>query len=116
MSSYSGKPYLIRGTGGHVRVTLSGGLGQGNGGTSLPCAGCHVQAVIGNTEVVRFNIDTAASTSVGADLARPHINDGTNEYGAAASQPLWVPIDDVASLYFYSADANAIVDIVYYKG
>jgi hypothetical protein len=61
-------------------------------------------------------LGAAASATVGQDLARPHINDGTDEYGAAAAQPLWVPIDDVDDLYFYSADANAIIDIIYLKG
>ncbi|MCP5019657.1 MAG: hypothetical protein GY938_30890 [Ketobacter sp.] len=99
-----------------MRVTCSSNVGQGNGGTSLPCAGCFVQPAIANTEVVKMNIDVAASATLGVDLQRPHINDGTDEYGAAAAQPLWVPIDDVASLYFYSADANAIIDIMYLKG
>lgn len=106
----------IRGSGGAVRVTCSTNVGQGNGGTSLPCLGCFVQAAIGNTEVVRMNIGIAASNTVGIDIGRPHINDGTDEYGAAACQPMWVAIDDVASLYFYSADADAIIDILYFKG
>ena len=116
MSSYAGSLQRIRGTGGSVRVTCSSNVGQGNGGTSLPCAGCWVQPAIANTEVVKMNVDLAASATLGVDLQRPHINDGTDEYGAAAAQPLWVPIDDVASLYFYSADANAIIDITYLKG
>jgi hypothetical protein len=69
--------------------------------------------VIGNTAVVRWNIGVAASGTVGQDLARPHINDGTDEYGAAAAHPLWVPIDDVSKLYFYSTQADAVVDITY---
>lgn len=106
----------IRSSGGAVRVTLSTGTGQGNGGTSLPCLGCYVQAALANTDEVYMNIDVAASSSVGIELGRPHINDGTNEYGAAGCQPLWVPIDNVSSLYFYSADANAVIDILYFKG
>ena len=113
MSNYAGSLQRIRGTGGAVRVTCSSDVGQGNGGTSLPCAGCFVQAAIGNTEVVRMNIDVAASASVGIDLARPFISGTT---AACAAQPMWVPIDDVSSLYFYSADANAIIDILYVKG
>ena len=106
----------ISASGGAVRVTCSGGLGQGNGGTSLPCKGCYVQPAIANTEVVKMNIDLAAGAALGVDLARPHINDGTDEYGAAAAHPFFVPIDDVSKLYFYSADANAIIDILYLKG
>ncbi|KKM66513.1 hypothetical protein LCGC14_1480490, partial [marine sediment metagenome] len=36
---------------------------------------------------------------------------GTSAGGAA--QPLFVPIDDVSKIYFYSADADAIIDITY---
>lgn len=116
MSSYAGKPYLIRGTGGSVRVTCSSDVGQGNGGTSLPCSGCFVQPAIANTEVVKMNIDVAASATLGVDLQRQHFNAVADSYGAAAAQPLWVPIDDVASLFFYSADTDAIIDITYLKG
>jgi len=105
----------IRSSGGAVRVTLDSGLGQGNGGTSLPCLGCYVQAALANTDEVYMNIDTAASADVGIELGRPYLAEG-NDYAAAACQPLWVPIDDVASLYFYSADADAVVDVLYFKG
>jgi hypothetical protein len=60
-----------------------------------------------------MNIDAAASDILGIDLARPHINDGTDEYGASAAQPLWVPINDVSKLYFFSGQADAVVDIMY---
>ena len=116
MSDYLGSHQRIRGGGGSVRVTCSSNVGQGNGGTSLPCPGCYVQPAIANTEVVKMNIGIAASAILGVDLQRQHINDGTNEYGAAAAQPLFVPIDDVEKLYFYSADANAIIDITYFRG
>jgi hypothetical protein len=113
MSNYDGSIQRIRPSGGSVRVTLSGGVGQGNAGTSLPCAGCWVQPVAANTSPVKMNISAAASASLGVDLQRPHINDGTDEYGAAAAQPLWVPISDLSELYFYSAQATAVVDITY---
>ena len=103
-------------TGGAVRVTLSSNVGQGNGGTSLPCRGCWVQAILANTNVVRMNIGIAASATVGIDLARPHINDGSAEYGAAAAQPLFVPISDVSQLYFYSATDSLVIDILYLLG
>lgn len=106
----------IRSSGGAVRVTLDSGTGQGNDGTSLPCLGCYVQAALANTDEVYMNIDVLASADVGIELGRQHINDGADEYGASACQPLWVPIDDVASLYFYSADADAVVDILYFTG
>ena len=107
----------IRSTGGAVRVTLGTTTdNRGNGGTSLPCLGCYVQAALANTDEVYMNIDIAASADVGIELGRQHINTGQNEYAAAGCQPLWIPIDDVASLYFYSADTDAVVDILYFKG
>jgi len=117
MSKYDGADAArICPSGGAVRVTLSSGTGQGNGGTSLPCKGCWVQALDSNTDVVRMNIGTAASDTAGIDLGRPHINDGTNEYGSGACQPMWVNIDDVSDLYFYSGHATAVVDILYLTG
>lgn len=112
-TKYDGSQIRICPTGGHVRVTLSTSVGQGNGGTSLPCKGCWVQAVDDNTDTVRMNIGAAASDTVGIDLARPSIS-GTTAAGAA--QPLWVPISDVAKLYFYSGDADAKIDILYLLG
>jgi len=113
MTKYAGmQANRIVPDGSHVRVTLSSGTGQGNGGTSLPCKGCYVQAAIDNTEVVRMNIGAAASSSVGIDLGRPE----TDSNNTGSCQPMWVPIDDVAELYFYSADANGIVDILYLLG
>jgi hypothetical protein len=106
----------IASSGGAVRVTLSSNVGQGNGGTALPCKGCFVQALDSNTDVVRMNIDIAASDILGIDLGRPHISDGTNEYGSGAAQPLFVPIDDVSKLYFYSGHGTAVIDILYLQG
>lgn len=102
--------------GGSVRVTCSTNVGQGNGGIALPCKGCWVQPAIGNTEVVKMNIEAAASAILGVDLQRQHYNAVANESRASASIPLWVSINDIAKLYFYSADANAIIDITYLKG
>lgn len=102
----------ICGGGGAVRVSLSSGTGQGNGGTSLPCKGCYIQAALANTDEVYMNIGAAASSSLGIELGRQ----GIDANQQASCQPLWVPIDDVASLYFYSADADAVVDILYFVG
>jgi len=101
----------IRSTGGAVRVTLDTKVGQGNDGTSLPCLGCYVQAAIANTSVVYMNIDVAASADLGIELGKQIDGNST-----AACQPLWIPIDDVSSLYFYSEDADAVIDILYFKG
>ena len=102
----------IRSTGGAVRVTIGTTTdNRGNGGTSLPCLGCYVQAAIANSHVVSMNIDVAASADIGIELGK-QVTGNTD----GACQALWVPIDDVASLYFYSADDNAVVDILYFKG
>lgn len=117
MNKYSNtRANTIADGGGSVRVTCASNVGQGNGGTELPCKGCWVQPAIANTEVVKMNIEAAASAVLGVDLQRQHINVVANECRAAASIPLFVPINDVAKLYFYSADANAIIDITYLKG
>jgi hypothetical protein len=97
----------IRGSGGSVRITIPSGLtGQGNGGTSLPCIGCWVSPASGNTGITKMNIDTAASATLGIELS-----DADNGSG-----PIWVPIDDVASLYFYSATSGNFIDITYLLG
>lgn len=93
-------------SGGAVRVTLSSGTGQGNGGTSLPCKGCWVAPASANDYPVRLNIDTAASATLGIELSDADIGHG----------PFFVHIDDVAKLYFYSGDADAVVDILYLGG
>lgn len=102
----------IHGGGGSVKVTLSGGLGQGNAGTSLPCCGCYVQAASANTAVVKMNIGVAASGTLGLELGFPSVGSGVT----ATCQALWVPTDDVANLYFYSSDADAIVDVLFFVG
>jgi hypothetical protein len=96
----------IADTGGAVRVTLVSNVGQGNGGTSLPCKGCWVSPASDNDNPVRINIGTAASATLGIELSDADIGHG----------PLFIPIDDVAKLYFYSADAVAVIDILYLRG
>lgn len=106
MSDYAGSLYRIRGTGGSVTVAIASNVGRGNGGTSLPCAGCYVSPRSGNTGVIKMNIDAAASATLGIELGDADTGSG----------PLWVPIDDVASLYFYGATDGDDVDITYLKG
>lgn len=109
MSDYNGVAFTkVRNGGGHVRVTLVAGVGQGNAGTSLPCIGCFVQPLLGDTAVVRVNIGAAASATVGIDLP----------FTSATVQtvPTFIPVDDVSNLYFYSTDTTADVDILYLRG
>lgn len=93
---------LIRSGGGSVRVTMSSNVGQGNDGTPLPCIGCWISCPSTNTAPTKFNIDAAASATLGVEIPE--------------QEPVWIPIDDVASLYFYTGGATDVVDITYLKG
>lgn len=90
-------------TGGSLRVTLAANVGQGNGGTSLPCGGCWVSAPSGNTAPTKFNIGAAASSVLGVEIAE-------------GVQAMWIPISDVSELYFYSGGATDVVDVTYLLG
>lgn len=94
---------LVPAEGGAVRVTIASNVGQGNGGTSLPCK--KVWMITNGTDV-RVNIGTAASGTVG--LPVPWV-DATNHVSSSA---LEIEIDDVAKLYFYGTD-DKVVDILY---
>jgi hypothetical protein len=102
---YGGKLQRIRSGGGSVIVTITSNVGQGNGGTSLPCAGCWVSAELANTGHINMNIGVAATDALGIELAE-----------ADAGGPLWVPIDDVSKLYFYGASDNDVIHITYLAG
>lgn len=105
MSVYDGILQRICRTGGAAIVLLGAdGTGRGNTGTSIPCKGLWVQSRAGNN-AVKFSIGTAASAVYGVELLNEE----------AGGNPLWVPISDVAQLYFYGTTGN-IIDIVYLKG
>jgi len=117
MALYNSDLTINSGDGGSVRVTLATRIGQGNGGTSLPCRTCFVAANYGNEGVVRMNIGSAASAAIGIMLAA----------GVASAlisvmlttcvnqpPPLEVPVNDVNLLHFYGATSD-IVDITYLK-
>ena len=92
-------------TGGVTAVVLSAtGTGQGNDGTTLYCRGCWVQSRYGNI-TVKMSIGTPATAVFGVELAMPDVG----------AQPLWVPISDVAQLYFYGTRWD-VIDIVYLLG
>ena len=103
--SYEGSLLRMRPGGGAVRVTIASNVGQGNGGTSLPCSGCLIQCPTGNTGPVRLNIGAAASATLGIDLPEE-----------AEANPIFIPVSDVSVLYFYSATNGDKVDILYFKG
>ncbi len=93
---------IVNSQGGAVRVTLSSNVGQGNGGTSLPCKMCWISSTAANTEPTKVNIGAAASASLGVDIP-----------GADVGGPLMVPIDDVSKLFFYSGSPTGTIDITY---
>lgn len=97
---------LISDTGGSVRVTIASNVGQGNGGTSLPCRGCFVSPASGNTGVIKMNISAAASASLGIELGDADTGGG----------PMYMPIDDISKLYFYGATDGDDIDITYLRG
>jgi hypothetical protein len=93
----------ITDSGGAVRVTIASNVGQGNGGTSLPCKGCFVGAAAANTSVVVMNIGVAASASLGIEVPKSNAGGG-----------MFIPVDDVASLYFYGASDNDVINLLYF--
>lgn len=104
-NKYTGTDYgRVVSSGGSVRVTIASNVGRGNGGTSIPCKGCFVSPASANTGVTRVNIGAAASATVGIGI--PDVDQGA---------PIYIPIDDVASLYFYGTDSD-VIDILYLLG
>jgi hypothetical protein len=90
--------------GGSVRVTIAANVGQGNGGTSLPCKMCWVVAGSGNSGSARVRIGTACTATTGEPVPKF----GTNNYR------LWIPIDDVSKIFLYSDDAaDDVIDITF---
>lgn len=79
-------------------------VAQGNMGVSLPCKGCYVQMREVDPTIL-LSIGTPAADGVGVQLG---LSDGR-------ATPLWVPVSDVAQLYFYGEPFD-IVDIMYFIG
>ncbi len=99
---YNGSLDRVPGSGGSVRVTIASNVGQGNGGTSLPCK--KVWVVTDGTDV-RMNIGTACTAITGIPV--PFFS------ATVTSGPVEVEIDDVSKLYFYGATNAKVVDILY---
>ena len=100
---------LVPGEGGAVRVTVASNLGQGNGGTSLPCK--KVWLITDGTDV-RVNISTAASATLGIPVPWAlHSTTATQAYSSWGV--LELEIDDVAKLYFYGGTDGKVVDILW---
>lgn len=100
---------------GIVNVTIASNVGQGNGGTSLPCKRVYLQGALTNASYVMMNIGTAATSVVG--IALPS-GAGTNAINAVLSTvtiapPFPLEVDDVSRLYFWSGTDGDIVNILY---
>ena len=108
----------IASSGGGIRETIGttgGATTKANYSTSVPCKGCFVSCDTANSAVVKMNINAAASSTLGIDLARNFKDETQNKASAGVANPLFVPIDDVNKLYFYGTDAD-IIDIVWLAG
>ena len=86
-------------SGGSQRVTLVGGVKQA---TAQSCKFCRIQVAAANTEVVRVRIGAVCGATDGVEIP---------------SNPVLTPysVSNLNLLYFYSLDANAIVDIEYFS-
>jgi len=102
-TKFYGNRVRITDSGGADRVTITLTVGQGGGGTSIPCKGCYVCAQAGNTSVIVMNIGIAASSSLGMEIPKSSGGGG-----------VFVPIDDVSNLHFYGATNGDVVDILYF--
>jgi hypothetical protein len=104
VSKYKNTDYTrVPDEGGSVRVTIASNVGQGNGGTSLPCK--EVWLLTDGTDV-RVNIGSACTAITGLPVP-PFI--ASTVYADA----LRIPIDDVSKLYFYGGTNAKVVDILY---
>jgi len=90
--------------GGSVRVTISGGAGRGNGGTSLPCKKCWL---ISSANTTRWRIGSACTATTGQPV--PCFIPGSVYMPSQE-----VNIDDIAKIYFYGTGSETI-DIGYIR-
>ena len=96
--------------GGSVRVTIAANVGQGNGGTPLPCRKVFITQDASNTGQVRVNVSAAASNTLGIKVPKGAT---TAANGPGEQPPLELNISDVSLLYFYSGTNGDTVDILY---
>ena len=102
--------------GGAVAVTIASSVGQGNGGTSIPCKRVYVQGAISNASYTMMNINAAATSVLGIGLPNGG-GMGTSITVFVSSQitppPMSLEIDDVNKLYFWNKTDGDIVNILY---
>lgn len=89
--------------GGSVRVTISNNVGQGNGGTSLPCKKVWLNS---DGVDVRVNFGEAPTATTGIQV--PQVDQANDVWDV-----LELDCDDVAELYFYGDTDTKVVDILY---
>jgi hypothetical protein len=111
-SNYAGADsQRVNTAGGSVRVTIASNVGQGNGGTSLPCRRVWI---ISNGTDVRVTIGVACTSTTGIPVPW-FVHDTTATQAVSQYAVLELAIDDVSSLYFYGGTNAKVVDILYAK-
>jgi len=107
---------LVPKDGGAVAVTIASSVGQGNGGTSIPCKKVYVQGAISNASYTMMNINAAATSVLGIGLPNGG-GMGTSITVFVSTQitppPMSLEIDDVNKLYFWNKTDGDIVNILY---
>ena len=111
---------LVPSAGGSVAVTIASNVGQGNGGTSIPCKVCLVKGGFKGTGAknagfIRMNIGAAATSILGIVIpcsTAASIGDAIVSI-MVDSPPLRIEIDDVNKLYFWGSDNDDVTDILY---
>jgi hypothetical protein len=96
---------IVPSGGGSVRVTLASSVGQGNGGTSLPCKKATM-----NTDGTDVRVTVGAACTAITGIQVPQAEQVTNKVCGY----LTVEIDDVSKLYFYGTTGK-VIDILYLK-
>ena len=84
------------GDGDASRVTIAATVGVG---VDYPCRGAFVQATVGNTDPVRMNINTAATTNLGIQVP---------EIQAGVDGTLFLWIDNINKLFFFGTNDDTV--------
>lgn len=107
---------VVPSVGGAVAVTIASNVGQGNGGTSIPCKKVLVQGAISNASPIMMNINAAATSVLGIALpSRGNLGVSITAFISTTPvpPPLEIEIDDVNKLYFWGATDGDYVNILY---
>lgn len=109
-------------SGGAVAVTIASSVGQGNGGTSIPCKVCLIKAGFQsdgskNDGFIRMNLCAAATSVLGIIVPMANaVSIGNSVVSVMVdSPPMRIEIDDINKLYFWGSDDGDVVDVLYRK-